>query len=323
MKISLVVFFFILISTSSTAQFNLVPNPSFEVYDICPWINGQITFAVPWSTPIHTSTDYFNSCDTNTNPNNSASVPLNFGGFEYARTGQAYANIATYRNSHIPIGNNNYREYLSAPLLDSLVSGIEYCVRFYVSADDSAGYTSPTIGVYFGPIRPDTNIYPISVQPQIENPSSNLLNSRNGWSLVSGSFIAAGNEKWIVIGNFHDSLNTQATYTGRTINPLKYFAAYYVNDVLLTPCDALLALDNLVNPEKVTVFNRNGALIIKSDGDLLKGRILNILGAELKKFDLRNKTENEVEIQNLSNGIYLIEVVTHQSQYCLKFLKSN
>ena len=33
--------------------------------------------------------------------------------------------------------------------------------------------------------------------------------------------------------------------------------------------------------------------------------------------------ENEVEIQNLSNGIYLIEVVTHQSQYCLKFLKSN
>jgi hypothetical protein len=47
----LVAFFFLIYSINATAQVNLVPNPSFEVFDTCPDAPSQITRAIPWFQP--------------------------------------------------------------------------------------------------------------------------------------------------------------------------------------------------------------------------------------------------------------------------------
>jgi hypothetical protein len=91
---------------------NLVPNPSFEVYDSCPstWTSGDgpIVLANPWFQPYipASSSDYFNSCDVTSN---FWGVPFNVLGYQLARTNQAYAGII------LRYGNNNstnYREYI-------------------------------------------------------------------------------------------------------------------------------------------------------------------------------------------------------------------
>ena len=72
---------------------NLVPNPSFEEYNTCPNINPDIGSSNNWINPTGYSPDYFNSCDPNAN---NYSIPENAYGFQFAKSGVAYAGMITY-----------------------------------------------------------------------------------------------------------------------------------------------------------------------------------------------------------------------------------
>src|SRR4051812_24988935 len=93
---------------------NLIPNPSFEDTIGCPFTVGQpssdeLLHAPPWYTTTRGTSDYFNQC-------NSAmvGVPNNYFGYQTAYSGVAYAGVWSRFNTA------NYREYISAPLLNSL-----------------------------------------------------------------------------------------------------------------------------------------------------------------------------------------------------------
>jgi len=77
---------------------NLVSNPSFENFNNCPTTSGQIHYADFWFQPNSLSmswqppsgsSDYYNVCGTT-----GAGIPSNFGGFQFARTGNAYGGIS-------------------------------------------------------------------------------------------------------------------------------------------------------------------------------------------------------------------------------------
>ena len=128
------------------SQINLVPNPSFEVYDTCPndSLDGSIQFAIPWFDPniqIH-STDYFNNCNLDTA---SLNCPQNFIGYQLAHSGNGYAGFTT--GTIQPA--NNLREYLEVELIDSLLQGKKYCVSFFVSLGDQSQTATDGIGVFF------------------------------------------------------------------------------------------------------------------------------------------------------------------------------
>lgn len=114
----------ILITTNSFTQ-NLVKNPSFEDTISCPMYLGQISKAIPWFNATDNTPDYFNSC-WEENGNSSVDVPSNFWGFQYARTGVAYAGFSPY------YGCPECRDYIEGIMLDSLIAGKKYCVEFYV-----------------------------------------------------------------------------------------------------------------------------------------------------------------------------------------------
>ncbi len=74
-------FCFLLLNKSVYSQINLVPNPSFERYSICPdnliWNGSRNSKPDIWYKPDYRDANYFNRC-TNKYPKDG--VPYNLGG---------------------------------------------------------------------------------------------------------------------------------------------------------------------------------------------------------------------------------------------------
>ena len=197
---------FMAFSLSLPAQ-NLVPNYSFE--DTLKCITGPSQFeghVADW-TGISAGLCYFTPLCTETYCN----VPSNWWGHQYAHTGKAYAGIYTYVSDtckHCPAHNKNLRNYMQDSLAYSLKAFVKYYVVFYVCPADTSWFYCNNIGAYFSD---SSLIYNDSVKsyltPQVaNNPLDNPLTIAKTWIKVSGSFVAAGGEKYIVIGTLRMTL---------------------------------------------------------------------------------------------------------------------
>ncbi|MEZ5966348.1 MAG: hypothetical protein R3F56_21110 [Planctomycetota bacterium] len=205
-----------LFAAAAGAQ-NLCSNPGFETYATCPTTSGQLAYATGWYSPNAQTPDYLNACSTLT-----PSVPTNFYGVQAAHGGQAYASFITY--GQLPA---NPREYCAGVLTAPLVAGNTYRVSFWVSLCDKSGYGIAEVGAHLqAGAHSGPPAGPLPVTPQVENAS--LLTDKVNWVQVSGTFVAAGGEDHIAIGNFRDNAATTAvTVTGGVTQ----FAIYYVDDV--------------------------------------------------------------------------------------------
>lgn len=323
---------FLLLCFVLTANFcsgqNLVPNPSFEEYTACPNNGGQIEYALYWTNPLigaGSSPDYFNTCGIT-----AWNVPNNVYGYEPAHSGVAYAAIVTATNNPNVQAQNNFREYLQVELLDSLTSGMEYCIDFYVSACDSVDYVCNNIGVYFSSVEiSDTQILltPSNLKylPQFENDVFNSITSRVGWTKVSGKYTAVGSEKYITIGNFRDSTITSSTYTGWTSNPSKYFSLHYIDDVSLVQCDSPSSISlGCLNKSNIKIYPNpvKGPLFIESFAeDLVKIELFDSMGNKILQENYIESTNALLELSGKPNGIYFISISNLSSTIFLKLIK--
>jgi len=315
----------VLLHFFSMAQ-NLVPNPSFEEYTQCPTNGGQIDYTLYWTTPLiggGSSPDYFNPCGAP-----SWRTPANGYGYEPARTGVAYTAIVTATYNPLNPAQNNVREYLQVQLLDSLTPGVEYCISFYVSAGDSMGWVSNNIGVYFSPTKvSDTCIYPcgLTYTPQFENDSTNDLSSRVGWTEVSGRYTASGGEKFIVIGNFRDSVTTVATYVDwSNLGNLNRYANYYIDDVYLVRCDTSINAVTDFSSLDMNIYPNpsNGYYLLDSREQIKKTQVFDSTGRLVLEEDFILQKNASINIRDQPNGIYLISVITLTNTFFFKLLKT-
>lgn len=228
---------------------NLVPNNGFESYAPCPSGLSQIDQAAPWDTPNDASPDLFNACAS---AGSGVSVPSNVFGSQNALTGVGYAGIIVK-----PI--NDYREYIEAPLASALVAGVTYTVTFHVSLCDLSNIALDRLGAYLsvGAVGPVAGVATLPFTPQIENPAGSWLADKTNWMTVTGSFVAAGGEDHIVIGNFHDNANTSTTPLSGSYDGIYY----YVDDVSVessTPAEEACCLPDgscqTLFPEECTLL---------------------------------------------------------------------
>ncbi len=265
MKILIVYIIVIFVLSSKLiAQYNYVPNYSFEQYDTCP--NGR-SYLTPscdnWFSPISKmqiipqnfslnnwgSSDYFNSCSTA-----DVQVPSNSLGYQQAKIGKAYSGIFILYNSNTII--NDFKEYIEVPLKKNLTKDKTYCLEFYYSiAERFCSNPNNYYPIKLGALLTDTIVSRLSgintqqpqniyANPQISQQLPQIIDTIN-WIKVSGSFIAKGGEHYLTIGNFQhtDTLTDKNVYVYIDVVKLYYCGP----DTTPHPTDSMI-IPNIFTP---------------------------------------------------------------------------
>lgn len=232
---------------------NMVPNPSFEIYNRCPGSVGGIVYSpannlytvvANWISPMSASTpDYFNRCAGTAS---GVRVPYNMFGNMQPHSGNGYAGMYLLQVNRPP--NNvpaDYREYIGNLLTQPMISGHQYAVSFYVSFAKMNTYyngnlntwnnrdnvvATDQIGVYFsvGAVNRSSNTGPIVFTPSVSNLSGNYITDTT-WLEINGIYTATGGEQWITIGNFIATPNYIPYRIINNTNPMQTYM--YIDDV--------------------------------------------------------------------------------------------
>ena len=281
---------------------NLVPNPSFEDTTSCPNNYSQIYLTPPWNTPSLGSPDYFNSCNSG-----SMGTPNNTAGSENPRTGSAYAGFGAFGVS-AGATSDSVREYIQAPLNNNLIQGVTYYVSFYVSlAEGFSVYAVNNLGAYFSATAVSSaNYNPLHYLPQIENTSSNPLTNTNGWTKVSGQFIAQGGERYITIGNFNSNTKSDTVFIKAGGALLSY---YYIDDVSVIA--TTIGINELSKETEITIspnpFTSQTTISFSSEQNNTIIKVINVIGEIIAQSTINGK-QYTLDLSSASKGIYFLQI---------------
>lgn len=224
MKSMLFLILTLLITTSTYAQINLVPNPSFEDTVYCPFGDNQMDACSNWMN-YGNSPEYFNICTGFGGP------PLNYNlGYQFPNTGNAMAGIVSYARPNLPSGPN-YREVIGTKLIDSLIIGQRYYFSFYVNSSNMRYTTiaANKIGLRFSTV-PFDSCCPPPINNFAHLYSDSIVIDSIGWTFLNGSFMADSSYSYVSIGNFFDDQDTDTLNIGQ----FPGVAYYYVDDVCVS-----------------------------------------------------------------------------------------
>jgi gliding motility-associated-like protein len=203
---------------------NLVPNPSFEEYNACPDLLGQIYRCEGWNSTVYgSSTDYYNICNVFIpNVTQNVGVPNNFWGYLPAYAGDAYAGMVLYNHP----ASNNYREYLKNSLTAPMLPGMRYRISFQMAFVHPVVNTN-AVGVHLSTVPPmieDTTFTYMTLLPLTATLNHSVTSdSLFAWQAWQQDYVAGGGERYFVIGNFHTSVNTTGMTPGIPQNGVYVF----------------------------------------------------------------------------------------------------
>jgi hypothetical protein len=259
-----VLFYILIFSTLMGNTQNLVPNPSFEEYTICPDGISQIKRASEWS-GYRITPDYHNACNTNS----VVSVPYSLaGGFQEAKQGVAYVGYHQY-------SSNGHTEALGVELTSPLEVGHEYYISYYVNRSKHYGGIAIAGNCWSNGQGDRFSMTPYTNDsPENEVPTDNLSHLFNAdlisdtlnWVHLISTFIADSAYSYMSIGNFYEQqyLNYECDLD------YNVFTAYYFVDCVCvtedaTDCDLLLSSrENLMEDIRIYPNPFDSELIIDS-----------------------------------------------------------
>ena len=254
MRHSYFLFLLILFLTcqKSEAQYNYVPNPSFEEYDTLTFYAPDSTihnyyYFSDWFVPV--SCGYSNYFNSNLNYVDTAGgmgisqygVPQNPWSYTYPYDGNAQSAFCAFTLSL----NEGLRNYLEIKLRTSLIQDHKYCVSFFITIADTCYIAIDQIGAiftndtlqHFNPYG-DPPCYLLQ-SPQVVSPPGEFLNIRNQWQNIAGTFIAHGGEQFLTIGNFKTDPNTNYIWLP-DVSTYAPNACYLIDMVSVIECDSIV-----------------------------------------------------------------------------------
>jgi hypothetical protein len=221
----LAVFFLIKINCSGQQIANYINNGGFEDYNCL--VNHNLLHDCKFWGGIDSL-----KCGGGVKSYCNGFAPYNGNTFQFPRTDSTYV-IATFLWPSPGI-----RCYLRNRMKQNLKAGETYCVKFYINVTNTSPWGIDGFGVYFGDNSIDTisqsNIPLSYITPQISNPSGNVITDTLNWIPITGTFVANGNEKFAVIGNFKSDAAVNTASIGGPFYP-SLFSDICIDDVSCIP----------------------------------------------------------------------------------------
>ncbi len=156
-------------------------------------------------------------------------------GFQYPHSGECYFGFSMFI-SYTWVNRGYPRNFLK----QTLTAGKVYCVTFYVALTNVSSCAVDAIGAYFGDASLDTiknSLFPLTyLSPQISNPTNHIISDTLNWTPITGTFVAQGNEKYMVLGNFKSNANTNTVLTNPAQLPT-IASEYFIDDVSVIELD--------------------------------------------------------------------------------------
>jgi len=231
---------------------NLVPNPSFEEYNVLHCGNTQTksdfnNATVYWTMPTNATPDLYSNLVDVSCGNHPFAKSQQATGSQDPKDGDFMVGLITYseRTAHFC---HDYSEYIQVKLIEPLITGTTYHVGFYVSLADKREFASNNMGMLFTelPITSDTCDF-LDLKPQYN--STKVITDSENWTFVNGSFLANDFSEYLTIGNFISDEKTTTTYIYD--NPIfsSSTAYYYLDSVFVEPVEDL-EIPNVFTPNQ-------------------------------------------------------------------------
>jgi hypothetical protein len=145
------------------------------------------------------------------------------------------------------VGGENGQEYFGGMFNTSMKPGRRYCVQYFLkralSVYGSENWASDGFGIYFSKDSIVSNGWGVPpYAPQIKNPDGNDIYDTS-WIAMVGSFIAAGGERYFIVGNFKDADET-------VVDPPPPFGStyYFFDDFSVWYCDSTTITEVEIDP---------------------------------------------------------------------------
>ncbi|MGM0479353.1 MAG: T9SS type A sorting domain-containing protein [Bacteroidota bacterium] len=319
LKILLAFCLLTLISLRGGAQENLVPNPSFEEYNSCPYDWDQTNFVESWVS-FKGTPDYYNSCCTSC----SFGTPHNLIGYQEPLSGNAYLGLVFYDK-----GGEQNNEFTGAQLLQPLELGVKYyfSLNVILKYDNSFSICcgQNKIGVKFFNQTYSPNNPPASNNtPHVY--SSSVISDTTNWTQIFGSFIADSTYSHIGIGNFF--VNSEITIDD--IVPSNSSSYYFIDDICVSEDSAFAA--NYVYAEitendlhnQISVYPNPANSIVNINSHLQTAydiEIYNTVGQMLYSEQNVNSQSMKLDISNFRSGLLFIKITSQNNISIYKLVK--
>lgn len=233
-----------------------IQNPSFEEYTACPQSNSffpsqmWIDSVVGWYAPTNATSDYFNACNVTAN-----GIPSNNVTYQSTFDGVGYCGFLAYTLW----SNRMWSEYIQTMLLQPLEANVNYRFTMRINRANGYNFAVENIGANFS----NGNLYsagvsPYDLAPTVLNPTG-FLTDTIGWVLVSGEFTANGNENYLTIGWFGDTITNDFTFfIPPDIDPMTGDSLYLTDTYYLVDSVKLYQIENDLNDFNINVITPNG-----------------------------------------------------------------
>ena len=314
---SILILCLLLIGFTTHAQ-NLIPNGSFEEYNLCPTTLEDLE-AIGWSSS-RGSVDYFNSCH-NEIGECQLGVPCNVFGYQEASEGDAYVGFIQF-TSPTP----EYREQLTCELLEPLTPGIQYFFSMKLNRGNSDFINKASNGQGI--------LLTNEVYDSFDNPSpafedftfvnTDIITDSTSWLTISASFIADEEYSRLVIGAFLESQFLDTLTVG---NPVPFGEAYYFLDDLRLSDDSNFVHtsipNNTLQSNKPFIIFPNPVKNLVTFNQPLQNctlKIVSLRGEEIKGERI-NSDIVEYDCSWLSAGHYYLVIESENKIDHLKFIK--
>ena len=309
---------YVLLPLFTIGQQNLVSNGSFEEMTDCPTHTGQWG-PVGWKRPNGLSTDYFHSCAPPPPSNNSASVPSNVFGYQHPYEGAAYIGIVSFCTQ-----SPETKEYIQTQLSTPLAIGVRYLVSFYACAADRFQYAISTLGAALTVLPPPviTVGWPngmLDAEPQILHTPLVPLTDTAKWVHISDTVLANGGERYITIGNFELTGESDTFRFNPDQPPIGLVATtcayYYIDDVSVVALDTVSGISESEQLNFSVYPNpSNGRFEVRASEPLRQQAKLIVYDTQgralLRQQVQKGMNTTTVNSEHLAKGVYTLRLLS-------------